>query len=186
MLPTFIQSRKHPQFVVQLLSRIQLFVTPRTAARQASLSFTICWNLLKLMSIESMVPSNHLILLSLSSPFAFDLSQHQSLFQWVSTLHQVAKLTGASASGLPVNMQGWFPLGLTDLISLLSRGLSKSLLQHHSLKVSILRRSALFTVQTHLVGVFKTSVFLAWFVEFDDNISCYVSQQLFTSVVHKW
>ena len=48
--------------VVQSLSRVQLFVTPWTAARQASLSFTISWSLLKLMSIESMMPSNHLIL----------------------------------------------------------------------------------------------------------------------------
>ena len=48
--------------VVQSLSRIQLFVTPWTAARQASLSFTISWSLLRLMSIESVMPSNHLIL----------------------------------------------------------------------------------------------------------------------------
>ena len=48
--------------VVQLLSHVQLFVTPWTVALQASLSFTISWSLLKLMSIESMVPSNHLIL----------------------------------------------------------------------------------------------------------------------------
>ena len=49
-------------FVVQLLSRVQLFVTPWTAARQASLSSTISWSLLKLMPIESVKPSNHLIL----------------------------------------------------------------------------------------------------------------------------
>ena len=58
--------------VVQLLSRVQLFVTPWTAAHQASLSFTISWSLLKLMSIESVRPSNHLILccpLLLSSIF---------------------------------------------------------------------------------------------------------------------
>ena len=48
--------------VVQLLSRVRLFVTPWTVAHQASLSFTISWSLLKLMSIESMMPSNHLIL----------------------------------------------------------------------------------------------------------------------------
>ena len=48
--------------VVQLLSRVSLFVTPWTAALQASLSFTISWSLLKLMSIESVIPSNHLIL----------------------------------------------------------------------------------------------------------------------------
>ena len=49
-------------FVVYLLSRGQLFATPWTAARQASLSFTISWSLLKLMSIESVMPSNHLVL----------------------------------------------------------------------------------------------------------------------------
>ena len=47
---------------VQLLSRVRLFVTPRTAARQASLSITNSWSLLKLMFIESVMPSNHLIL----------------------------------------------------------------------------------------------------------------------------
>ena len=57
--------------------------------------------------------------------------------------------TGASvsASVLPVNIQGWFPLGSTGLISLLSKGLSKSLLQHHSSKVSILWHSAFFIVR---------------------------------------
>ena len=53
----------------------------------------------------------------------------------------------ASASVLPMNIQDWFPLGLTDLISLQSKGLSKSLLYHHSSKVSILWRSAFFIVQ---------------------------------------
>ena len=54
--------------------------------------------------------------------------------------------TSASASALPMNIQGWFPLGLVGLISLLSKGLS-SLLQHHSSKASILRHSAFFMVQ---------------------------------------
>ena len=53
----------------------------------------------------------------------------------------------ASASALPTSIQGWFPLGLTGLISLLSKGLFNSLLQHHSLKASILWHSAFFTVQ---------------------------------------
>ena len=65
--------------VVQSLSRVLLFVTPRTAANQASLSFTIFQSLLKLMSIESVMPSNHLILYH---PFpALSLPQHQGLFQ---------------------------------------------------------------------------------------------------------
>ena len=60
--------------VVQSLSHVQLFVTPWTAARQASLSFTISQSLLKLMTIELVMPSNHLVLLSPSPP-AFNLSQ---------------------------------------------------------------------------------------------------------------
>ena len=54
---------------------------------------------------------------------------------------------GASASVLPVNIKGWFPLGLTGLILLQSKGLSGSLLQHHSLKASVLQCSAFFMVQ---------------------------------------
>ena len=68
---------------VQSLSRIQLFAPPWTAARQASLSFTISQSLLKLMSIESLMPSNLLILCRPPSPPALNLSQHQGLFQWV-------------------------------------------------------------------------------------------------------
>ena len=69
-------------------SHLRLTVTPWTAARQASLSITNSQNLLKLMSLESMMPSNHLI------PFssAFNLSQHQGLFKCVSSSHQMAKV----------------------------------------------------------------------------------------------
>ena len=98
--------------VVQSLNHVWLFVTPWTAARWASLSFMISRSLLKLMSIESAMPSNHLILCHpLFLPY---LSQHQGLFQWVGSLHQVPKY-----------IQGWFPLGLTGLISLLSKELTK-------------------------------------------------------------
>ena len=60
------------------------------------------------------------------SSLAFNLSQHQGLYQWVSSSPQVAQNIGASgsASVLPMNIQGWFPLGLTCLISLQSKGLS--------------------------------------------------------------
>ena len=75
---------------VQSLSHVQLFATPWTAACQASLSITNSRSLLKLMSIKSVVPSNHLILLP-PSP-AFSLSQNQGLFWWVSSSHQVAKV----------------------------------------------------------------------------------------------
>ena len=62
---------------------------PWTAARQASLPFTVSWSLFKLMSVESVMPSNHLIL---CRPPALSLSQHQGLFQWVGSSHQVAKV----------------------------------------------------------------------------------------------
>ena len=77
------------------------------------------------MPSELVMPSTHLILLSPSQ--SFSLSQHQSLFQWVSSLHQMAKSIGASAIVwvLPMNVQGWFPLRLTGLISLLSKELSR-------------------------------------------------------------
>ena len=64
---------------------------PWTAAQQVSLSSTISQSLFKFTSIESVLPSNHLILCCPSSP-ALNLSQHQGLFQWVCSLHQVAKV----------------------------------------------------------------------------------------------
>ena len=67
-------------------------VTPWTAACQASLSITLSQSLLKFMSIESMMPSNHLILCHPPSPTALNLSQIQGLFQWVGPSHQVAKV----------------------------------------------------------------------------------------------
>ena len=76
---------------VQLLSCVWLFATPWTAARQASLSITNTQSLPKPMSIESVIPSNHLIL-SFPAPPAFNLPQHQGFFKWVSSSHQVAKV----------------------------------------------------------------------------------------------
>ena len=77
---------------VESLSRVQLFVTPWTAACQASLSITNSQSLLKLMCIESMMPSNHLILCHPLLLLPSSLSQNQSLFQWVSSSHQVSKV----------------------------------------------------------------------------------------------
>ena len=78
------------QFVCSVMS--PLFVTPWTAECQASLSNTNSWSLLNLMSIELVKPSNHLILCRpfLLLPSIFP--SHQGLFQWVSSLHQVAKV----------------------------------------------------------------------------------------------
>ena len=77
--------------------------------------------------------------LSPPSPSAINLFQHQGLFQWVSSLHQVLKVLGVSASAavLLMNIQGWFLLGLTGLIPLLSKGLSRvfssTIVQMHQL-----------------------------------------------------
>ena len=65
--------------------------SPWNEACQSLLSFTISWSLLKFMSTELVMLSNYLILCCPFFPFAFNLSQHQSLFQWVGSLHQVAK-----------------------------------------------------------------------------------------------
>ena len=111
---------------VQLLSYIQLFVTPWTAARQASLSITNSQSLLKLIPIKSMMPSNHLILcyplLLLPSTFPASGSFPTSQF-FISGGQSTG--TSVSASILPMNIQDWFPLGLTGLISLQSKGLSR-------------------------------------------------------------
>ena len=109
-----------PQFSsVQSLS-VQLFVTPWTAARQASLSLTNSWRLFKLMSIESVRTSNHLIfchpLLLLQS---FQASGSFPMSQLFASGGQSIGVP-ASASVLPMNIQDWFPLGLTGLISLQS------------------------------------------------------------------
>ena len=76
---------------IQSLSRVWLFATPWIAAHQASLSITNSRSSLRLTSIESVMPSSHLILSSPSPP-APNPSQHHSLFQWVNSLHEVAKV----------------------------------------------------------------------------------------------
>ena len=128
---------------VQSLSHVQIFATPWTAAHQASLSFTISWRLIKFMSIDLVMLSNYLILchplLLLPSIFpSIRISFNES------TLHiKWPKYWSLSFSiSPPMNTQGWFPLELTGLVSLLS-----SLLQHHNSKASILRSSAFFMVQ---------------------------------------
>ena len=89
---------------IQLLSHIRLFVTPWTAARQASLSITSYWSLLKLMSIELLMPSNRRILCHPSPP-AFNLSQRQGLFQWKGSMARC--LCPPSDSGLCFSQPGF-------------------------------------------------------------------------------
>ena len=114
--------------VVQLLSCVCLFVTPCTAAWQASLSFTISQILLKLMSVELMMAWCHPTISSSVLPSSSCLKSFPVAGSFpVSRLFASGgQSTGASASVsvLPMNIQGWFPLWLTDLISLQSKGLS--------------------------------------------------------------
>ena len=142
-----IQSESNWQLFVQLFSHIQLFSTPWTTAHQASLSFTISLSLLKLRSNESVMPSNHLILcrpLLLPSSFSSIrvFSDHSALWiRWPQYWSFSFSISPSSEySGLISFQINWF-----DLLAF-HRTL-KSLFQHHSSKVSILRRSAFFMVQ---------------------------------------
>ena len=84
-----LSDQGNPISSVQSLRCVQIFVTSWT---EASLSITNSWSLLKLISIELVMPSNHLILCCPPYPPTFNLSQHQGLFKWVSSLHQVTKV----------------------------------------------------------------------------------------------
>ena len=110
----------------QLLSHVWFFVTPCTEACQAFMPITNSQNLLKLMSIEAVMPSNHLIfchpfsscLQSFTATGSFPMSQ-----VFTSSAQRIG--VSASAAVLPMNILDWFSLGLTGLIFLLSKGLSK-------------------------------------------------------------
>ena len=109
-------------------THVQLFATPWTAGRQNSLSFPISQNLLKLTSTELMMPSNHLVLCHPIFSYLQSFPASSSL-PTSQLFASVGQSIGASASApvLPINIQGWFLLGLIDLISLLSRHLSRVL-----------------------------------------------------------
>ena len=130
---------------VQSLSRVQLFVTPWTAARQVSLSITNSQSLLKLKSIESVMPSNHLIL---CRPLLLPPSIFPSIrvFSNESVLHITwPKYWSFSFSISPSNEYSGLVFFRMDWLNLLAvQGTLKSLLQHHSSKASILQRSAFF------------------------------------------
>ena len=130
------------------LSRVQLFVTPWTAARQASLSITNSLSLLRLISIELLMPSNHLIL---CLPLLFLPSIFLSIrvFSNESALHiRWPKYWSFRFSISPFNGYSGLISFRMDWLDLLAvQGTLKSLLQHHSSKASILGRSASFIVQ---------------------------------------
>ena len=132
-------------------SYLGLFVTPWTAAHQASLSFTISQSLLRLMSIESVMPSNHLIL---CHPLLFLPSVFPSIriFSNESVLHiRWPKYWSFSFSISPSNEYSGLISFRMDWLDLLAvQEVFRSLLQHHSSKASILQRSAFLMIQlTH-------------------------------------
>ena len=112
--------------VVQLLSHVRLFETPWTTACQASLSFTVFQSLLRFMSIESLMLFNHLIL---CGPFSYCLQSFPASgsFPVSQVFASGGQSIGASASAsiLPMNVEGCFPLGLTGFILLQSKGLTR-------------------------------------------------------------
>ena len=133
---------------VQLLSWIWLFVTPGTAANQASLSITNCRSLLKLMPIELVMPSNHLILChpllflpSIFSSLRFFSNESVLPIRWPKYWSFSFSISPSSEfSGLISFRINWL-----DLLAV--QGTLKSFLQHHNSKASILQHSAFFIVQ---------------------------------------
>ena len=113
-------------YCVYLICHVELFAIPRTTAHQSSLSFTISQSLFKLISIESMMPSNHLIL-------SLPLLLMPSIFPSIRVFSKMSALriswpkywSFSFASVLPMYIQGLFPLNLIGLISLKSQGLSR-------------------------------------------------------------
>ena len=135
---------------IQLLSHVWLFVTPWTAACQASLSTSKSWSLLKLMSIMSVMPSNHLILchpfLLLPSIFAsiWVFSSESALrIRWPKYWPFSFSISPSNEYSGPIS----FRVGWLDLLAV--QGTLKSLLQHHSSKVSILWPSLWFNPHIH-------------------------------------
>ena len=130
--------QKFSFYLVHSLSRVWLFATPWTAARQASLPNTNSWSFLKLMSIVLVMPTNHLIL---CHPLLLPPSMFPSIRVFYNELVLCIRWqsigVSASTSALPMNIQDWSLLGWTGWISLPSKGLSRvfssTTFKHHSL-----------------------------------------------------
>ena len=152
--PSFVKTH-HTFISVQWLSHVWLFVTPWTTAYQASLSITNSWSFLKthVHRISDAIQPSHP--LSPPSPFAFNRSQHQGLFQWVSCSNQMAKVLELQLQHQSLQwifrvdcLWKWkSPLRIDHFDLFAIQGTLKSLLQHHSSKALILQHSAFFTVQ---------------------------------------
>ena len=141
-------------YMLLLFSRwAELFVTPWTAARQASLSFTVSWSLFKLMFTESVMPSSATPFSSCPQSFPASGSLPIS-WLFASGVQNIG--TSASVSLLPMNIPSWFPLGLTSLISLQSKILSRVF------SSTTIRKQQLFGTQSSL---WSNSHICTWLLE---------------------
>ena len=127
----------------QSLSRVRLFATPWIAARQASLSITNSQSSLRLMPIDSVMPSSHLILCHPPIPPSIRVFSNESALRmrWPKYWSFSFSISPSDEYSGPIS----FRMDWLDLLAV--QGTLKSLLQHHSSKASILRHSAFFTVQ---------------------------------------
>ena len=118
--------QSHVFVVFQLLNLVRLFATPWAAAHQAPLSSTVSWSLLKFMSIELVMLANHLTSVT---PFSFCLQSFPASrsfpISWLLASGGQSIGASVSTSVSPTNIQSWFPLGFTGLMSLQSKGLSE-------------------------------------------------------------
>ena len=136
--------------VFQSISQVRLFETPWTTAHQASLSFTNSWSLLTLISIESVMPSNHLIL---CHPLLLlpSISPSIRVFSNESVLCIGWPKFWSFSLSISMNIQDWFPLGLTVWISLQSKGFSRvlsntTIQKHQFLMLSFLYSLTLISI----------------------------------------
>ena len=147
--------------VVQSLGRVPLFATPWSASHQASLFFTISWSLLKLMSTESVMPSNYLIL---CHPLVLPPSVFPSVRVFSSESALCIRWPKHWSFGFSLSpsseYSGWISFRIEWLGLLAVQRTLRSLLQHHSWKASILRRSAFFMVS--LFGEAPVQLALEW------------------------
>ena len=159
---------------VELLNYVQFFVISRTVARQVSLSITNSQSLLRLMSIESLKPFNHLILCRplLLPPSIFPSIRVFPMSQFFTSGGQSIGVS-ASASVLPMNIQDWFPLGCTGWISLQSRGLSRvfytTVQKHQFFALSLLYTPTLTSIHDYWKNHCFDKTNLCW----QNNVSAF-------------
>ena len=159
--------------IVESLSPVWFFMTPWTVAHQASLSFTISWSLLQLMSIESVIPSKHLIL---CCPFLLLPSILPSIRVFFSKLffHMEWQSIGAFSFSISLSNEysGLISFRIDWFYLLAVQGTLKSLLQHHSWKASIFWHSAFFMVQlSHLYMTNRKTIALIRWI-FVGKVTC--------------